>query len=71
MATEFCHSDADLSIIEPVYPLVQSAMQYGKQPANLKVSTQATSIHSLLHAGRTHITASATGALVDREFGEV
>ena len=27
MATEFCHSEAERRIIEPVYPLVHSAMQ--------------------------------------------
>lgn len=71
IATEFCHSDAERRIIEPVYPLVQSAMQYGKHPASLNVSTHATSIHSLLQAGRTHSAASTTGALAAREFGDV
>jgi hypothetical protein len=57
--------------MEPRYPRVHSAMQYGKHPASLNVSTHTTSIPSLLHMGRTYRAACAVEERRASELGDV
>jgi hypothetical protein len=63
MDTVLAHSCPPRSTMEPRDPRVHSAMQYGKHPESLNVSTHATSMRSLLHMGRTY---SAAWAVEER-----